>query len=76
MVERIMPEIDSAHCTLCGDCVKACPSGALALHPECGIVLDREACVYCGDCEDICPVGAIRLPYKISLATNDRRKQE
>ena len=73
MSERIMPEIDRERCTLCGDCVEACPQHALSVQPERGIVLDEEACAYCGDCEDVCPLGAISLPYDIRLApTRDR----
>jgi len=68
MAERVMPEIDRERCTLCGDCVNACPHDALSMQPERGIVLDEEACAYCGDCEAICPSGAISLPYDIRLA--------
>jgi formate hydrogenlyase subunit 6/NADH:ubiquinone oxidoreductase subunit I len=67
MAERIMPKIDRERCTLCGDCVEACPNDALSLERERGIVLDEEACAYCGDCEDVCPLGAISLPYDIRL---------
>lgn len=68
MPERLMPEIDREHCTLCGDCVAACPEHSLSIDPVIGIVLDEETCAYCGTCEDICPLGLISLPYDIRLA--------
>ncbi|NLG28743.1 MAG: 4Fe-4S binding protein [Chloroflexi bacterium] len=64
----MMPEIDREHCTLCGDCVTACPEHSLSIDPERGVVLDEGTCVYCGTCEDICPLGLISLPYEIRLA--------
>jgi formate hydrogenlyase subunit 6/NADH:ubiquinone oxidoreductase subunit I len=71
MAERNMPKIDEALCTLCGDCVPACPRSALSISPQAKIQLDGERCAYCGDCEDVCPVGAIALPYEIVLAIHN-----
>ena len=61
MAERVMPEINEELCVLCGDCVSACPRGALSISRQ-RVCLDEETCSYCGDCEDVCPVGAIALP--------------
>ena len=69
---RAMPEIVAALCTLCGQCVDACPEGALRLTPDRQLVIDQDTCQYCGDCEGICPYGAIRLPYDIVLAGKER----
>jgi formate hydrogenlyase subunit 6/NADH:ubiquinone oxidoreductase subunit I len=63
---KINPEIDLTLCTLCGDCVAACPHGAVEIVGD-RLVLDEERCVYCGDCEDLCPMGAIALPYEITV---------
>lgn len=63
---KVLPQIDDGRCILCGDCVRACPCGALAIADR-RLVLDAELCAYCGDCEDVCPVDALRLPYRIVL---------
>jgi ferredoxin len=68
MVRRVMPEIKRELCIQCGDCLSACPQGALSASAEGQIILDEERCAYCGDCEDVCPVGAIALPFAIVLA--------
>jgi len=50
--------IDEKKCTLCGDCVEACPWQALSL-AEGELVIDRDLCSECGACLRLCPVGAI-----------------
>jgi len=49
--------IDEKKCTLCGDCVEACPWQALSL-AEGELVIDRDLCAECGACLRLCPVGA------------------
>lgn len=68
MRDTILPEIDLATCTGCGDCVVACEAGALALVAGKAILAHPERCEYDGTCEPVCPVGAIGLPYVIVLA--------
>ena len=50
--------VDDKKCTLCGDCVEACPWQALSL-AEGRLVIDRDLCGECGACLRLCPVGAI-----------------
>jgi ferredoxin len=69
MAVKAMPEIKEELCVGCGDCVSACPQGALSLSEAARIVLNEETCQYCGDCEDVCPVGVIALPFEIVLST-------
>lgn len=69
------PEIDAAKCTKCGECVKRCPSNAMAVNAvtgETGINYDK--CIFCVLCEDICPVKAVKMANKLELAEKDKNK--
>ncbi|MGB9722794.1 MAG: ATP-binding protein [Chloroflexia bacterium] len=61
----ILPIILEERCTGCGDCVEACPTGALELRGRRAVLARPEDCRYCADCETICPQGAIALPFEI-----------
>lgn len=45
-------------CTLCGECVQACPDGAVTL-TENGPDINRDICLNCGICVSKCPSGAL-----------------
>lgn len=53
-------EIDTELCTVCQDCVEACPFGALAT-ADSGVVRDWGRCLGCGVCERVCTTEAVRL---------------
>ncbi|MBI1244210.1 MAG: 4Fe-4S dicluster domain-containing protein [Alphaproteobacteria bacterium] len=60
--------IDTDGCTLCLECVGACPTDALravAQPPELHFVQD--ACVQCGLCRTTCPEGVIELRPQIDF---------
>ncbi len=46
-------------CLLCGDCIKACPEGAISLDESANsIITDREKCARCQTCVTTCYSGA------------------
>jgi len=47
-------------CEGCGDCVEACPCGAIEMK-ENKAVIDSELCADCGACVDTCPTHAIEM---------------
>ena len=55
--------VDRQLCTLCGNCVEACPFGAIVIEDE--KVNFTDDCRLCGDCVDACPEGAISLVEEI-----------
>lgn len=66
-INAVLPEIDAAICTGCGDCLAACKPGALAFDGGKAILARPDLCEYDGQCEPACPVGAIDLPYLVVL---------
>jgi ferredoxin len=55
-------QIQTSGCTLCLACVGACPTNALADHPERPqLSFTQAACVQCGICVATCPEQVIRL---------------
>lgn len=49
-------EIDEKSCTLCSQCIEACPRGVLAVEGENLKVVDLDACTLCGSCAEACPI--------------------
>ena len=47
-------------CTLCGDCVKYCPTDVYSIR-EGKLIVNEERCIYCKACEVICPENALSL---------------
>lgn len=64
--EEAVFRVEEMICTGCGDCVEACPAGAIALNGRAHI--DQAACVDCGSCADACPQGAIVMARAASPA--------
>jgi formate hydrogenlyase subunit 6/NADH:ubiquinone oxidoreductase subunit I len=62
-----MPEVDASLCNKCGECAKACPSGAIRVMGRVEISLDR--CIFCAACQTACPVNAVRMTSKYEMAS-------
>jgi ech hydrogenase subunit F len=61
-----MPSVDPGRCDLCGECAKACPSGAVRVSDKVEISPCR--CVFCAACRDVCPKKAIAMTDEYELA--------
>lgn len=46
-------EVFPANCIGCGECIKACPNGAISFGEK-GIQIDRKKCEKCGKCAEVC----------------------
>jgi Ni,Fe-hydrogenase III small subunit/formate hydrogenlyase subunit 6/NADH:ubiquinone oxidoreductase subunit I len=64
------PEVDPAACDGCGECLAACPAGALSLAG--GLSLDLGRCILCADCAASCPRKAIRFTGDFRMAASRR----
>ena len=60
-----VPVHDAALCTLCGECAKVCPVGAISVDTEWRI--DRAECEGCGKCVMVCAPQALKVEV-MSLA--------
>ena len=68
---RGLPELDAGRCDSSADCVRACPTQAIAV-TERAWTLDVGRCIFCGDCARACPRDAIRLGNTVELAARNR----
>ncbi len=53
-----VPHVDPEKCAGCGECVKACPFGAIEIRDGKAVV-DEASCRGCRACVSACPTGAI-----------------
>jgi len=56
-VHLLGPKVDPDSCTLCGECARACPAGALIVGRSWDF--DPDLCHGCGLCVRVCPRGAL-----------------
>ena len=77
----VAPETREAECAHCGQCVTACPVGAVRL-TDGVVVTDKALCIRCCACVKGCPTGARvvtdvgMLQTATRLATNCRQRKE
>lgn len=50
-------------CIRCGDCIAACPAGALSFDEQ-GVVRSDALCTLCGRCAEVCPTEAMEMVGK------------
>lgn len=57
------PEVfpNSSKCTGCGECVKACPTGAISFPAEKAPRINKDLCNTCGSCVDACQFDALGI---------------
>jgi formate hydrogenlyase subunit 6/NADH:ubiquinone oxidoreductase subunit I len=67
------PLFDVGPCTLCGDCIKACPSRCVSLvEGSVSPIVDAGVCIRCGLCVEACSEGAVTLTGDGILAVYSR----
>ena len=54
------PRPAAGRCTACGNCVRACPTGAMSLRSGLAVV-EKQRCIRCYCCHELCPQGAVEL---------------
>lgn len=60
----VRPKVVEQQCTACAECVRACPTGAIAIHGKSAGVtgvasIDRSICIECMCCHEVCRFNAI-----------------
>ncbi len=62
-----IPDINERKCTVCGECVEHCPTGAKAVIDGKAKIVRPEDCNFCTQCEAVCPSGAVQCYFEIVL---------
>ncbi|MDW7710291.1 MAG: DUF362 domain-containing protein [Deferrisomatales bacterium] len=57
----VAPKVKKKLCVACGECVRWCAQGAIAVGEV--AFIDTERCVGCGECILTCPEGAIQIQW-------------
>jgi Ni,Fe-hydrogenase III small subunit/Pyruvate/2-oxoacid:ferredoxin oxidoreductase delta subunit len=72
------PVIDFSRCTACGDCARACPTGAIALGPIAAasttLTLSYAACIQCRACVTACGEEVVSVSHDVEVAAHTREQ--
>jgi Ni,Fe-hydrogenase III small subunit/NAD-dependent dihydropyrimidine dehydrogenase PreA subunit len=72
-LHRGFPVIDFQRCTACGDCARACPTGALAVgEPGLSVSLSYAQCISCRECVAACPEAVVTVGNAFDLVAYTR----
>ncbi len=66
MNAMLLPEIDLARCTGCGECAQGCPQSVLVMQDDRPVFDHPQDCTFCADCEALCTSHAIRCAFEIA----------
>ncbi len=67
------PCIEASLCTMCGECVRRCPSGAIVFdRPKMEIGIKLDECIFCSLCAELCPSKAVTMVKEFELAERSR----
>ena len=73
-----VPVCDSSRCSMCGDCVKACPTRAIDLDRRGHIGVEEAYCIGCGACVRACEPRALSMddgdPQALVMPDTDAEK--
>lgn len=57
----LKPVVEKKRCSACGQCERACPVQAIAVHDDKYSEIDYQKCIRCYCCHEMCPEHAITL---------------
>ena len=75
-VQTYAPHVDANKCTLCGACVRYCPTQSLKIDKG-KVVFNKKTCVRCSGCQDACKNGSITQntkPFGLGILIKPFRK--
>ncbi len=70
----VAPKVKRKNCTACGECVRWCAAGAIAVAEAAAI--DPKRCVGCGECILACPEQAIQIQWNQGPETMQEKMAE
>ncbi|KAE8302926.1 Ferredoxin [Giardia duodenalis] len=71
-MQRIILDVDA--CTLCGQCVQACPLSILVIQNNKISLRDPHKCFQCLQCMQICPEDCFSFPPVYEIDTDTQNK--